>query len=185
MTPENGEDQSPHEPTVQVLAHTRALVDNVALVDVRTVRISAELSYGVEPTRPVDNLRFQQVNSFIADDGVFACRSEFDLTLVDSSEESIARIEFALVADYSVAPGFTPDREAASFFANTTGYFAAFPFARELLRDITCRMSLDPVVLGLLPRQGMSPASIAILRAERMLVLTHSDEPTSAEPESQ
>lgn len=56
---------------------------------------------------------------------------------------------------------------AADVLCSTTGLFAAYPYARELAQSLTTRLQQDPLVLGLLPRGGTTPAAVTRVSGHR------------------
>jgi hypothetical protein len=76
----------------------------------------------------------------------------FEYTAWDSSEPS-ARL-FAVNCNFEVAyrvlGGYTPTNGEISYFSRGTAVFNCWPYARELLRDLTARMGHQAPVLPLL-----------------------------------
>jgi hypothetical protein len=107
--------------------------------------------------------------SFAADDGVYGNRFDYSFVLKgDADEDTLGRVEFSLLLDYDVVEGYKPDLEAAEFVTGTTGYFAAYPYARELFESLAGRLQFDPVVLGLIKRGSMRPGSISVVPQRRL-----------------
>jgi hypothetical protein len=107
-------------------------------------------------------VRFTPTLEFLADAGQFSNRFTYHFDLNDNSGDVVAVIEFTLVLDWAVPADFTPDRAAADFVSSRTGYFAAFPYARELLHSLSTRLGVDSVVLGALNRETLAPTAITI-----------------------
>lgn len=96
-------------------------------------------------------------------------RGEYDLSIYEAPEGNrhngknehapedaalVGTIKFVLASLYQLHlpeednPPFTDDELEA--FAETTAQFAMYPFARELVRDLTSRLSLPPLTLPML-----------------------------------
>lgn len=134
-------------------AEVTTLIENTELVDIRPIRIVAELNH--ETTRPdeIAGTNFDVTLAYASGPGAFGNRFDYRFDLLGPEGEHRGRVEFTLVVDYEVRePQYQPGDEAADFFASTTGYLAAFPYARELFQSLTARMQFDPVVLGMLRR---------------------------------
>lgn len=142
-------------------------MENCEIIDIRPVRVLAEYEDGGGPASVIQRADIEVASGWQADTGVFSNKFEFRIVLGADSGQDVARFEFDLVVDYRTAEGFTPDRDAAEFVTSTTGYFAAYPYARELLQNASARLRLDPVVLGLLRRRpdgGLETMSIGALQ---------------------
>lgn len=147
------------KPDERVMAAARELVSHLELVNVAPVKVSASLVDEVGGRQPTD-VRFTVESSYSAGKGTMANRFRYQITLVDEEASPVAELDFTLQVDYDVEPEFEPDEEAAEFVTSTTGMFGAYPYARELAQNLTTRLQLDPLVLGLLPRGTSQPASI-------------------------
>lgn len=145
---------------VQPTSATRELLAACQLSDVRPTRILAEVL--AEGFRSVTSLGFVPKLEFFVETGQFSNRFSYHFDLNDAGGETVAIVEFILVLDWNVPVDFTPDRSAAEFLTRTTGYFAAFPYARELLHSLTTRLGVDPVVLGALNRENLAPTAVTI-----------------------
>ncbi len=101
--------------------------------------------------------------SFAADEGIYGNRFDYSFVLKgDDEDEPLGTIEFSLVLDYDVDEDYEPGLEAADFVTSTTGYFAAYPYARELFQSLASRLQFDPVVLGLIKRGTLRPGTVSI-----------------------
>lgn len=157
---------APLEPSPELLKAAQDLLAHSDIVDVRPVRISAEIV--VEDPQPVATVSYEPVLEHASSEGVYRNRFTFSFGFRGAAGDLIANMEFVLVVDWTVDEGFTPDEEAAGFVAATTGYFAAFPYARELAQSCTARLGLDPLVLGTLKRGSLQPGGVsAVVRAPR------------------
>ncbi len=150
------------EPSPETKLAAQEILDSCRLVDVRPTRILAELAGGLRTVTSVD---FDPTLEFLAEPGRFANRFSYHVALKDAAEEILATIEFVIVLDWDVPDNFTPDQSAAEFVTSTTSYFAAFPYARELLQSLTARLGLvDSVILGALFRGHLAPEGVTAVR---------------------
>lgn len=164
-------DPAPQElqpPTPELLERARELLSHVDMIGVRASTIQAELAEGIPAGATPSAVTFDVDLAFAADDGVFGNRFDYKVEVLaepgdDERGEFLARIHFSLLVDYRVDDGYTPPTDAADHVASTTGYFAAYPYARELLQSLTARLHIDPVVLGLLNRGTLRPGSISVV----------------------
>ncbi len=129
------------------------LIDNSEIVDVRPVRIVASFEEGGSPGVRIETASIEVASGYINQPGVFSNKFEFRILLNGEGDRPVARFEYDLVVDYRVPKDFEVDRDAADFVTGTTGYFAAYPYAREMLHSMSARLRLDPVVLGFLKRR--------------------------------
>ena len=125
------------------------------LLDVRLTRASIEMPNF--PAQDVD-LRFDLTTTprVQYDDGAdsFAVSVAYDLTVTqdeaDGGERRIADISFTYAALFDTNPAEAFTDESLESFAETTGQFALYPYAREYIQDLTGRLGLPPLTLGLL-----------------------------------
>jgi hypothetical protein len=80
-----------------------------------------------------------------------------DISVDDDSADhgeghEVARIEFKLNALFEVEhqPDGPFTESELTAFGQTTGQFAVYPYARELIADVTRRMGLPPLHIGLM-----------------------------------
>lgn len=75
---------------------------------------------------------------------------EADDPEINSDGPSLARLTFSYAALFHVQQDGEPftDAEVGSF-AETTGSFALYPYAREFVQDMTGRLGLPPLTLSL------------------------------------
>jgi preprotein translocase subunit SecB len=69
----------------------------------------------------------------------------------NTEEQAAATIDFELAALFSLDMGKDeepPSQPELEAYAQSTGYFALYPFARELIYDITGRLALPPLTIG-------------------------------------
>ncbi len=162
MQPPEAKEDSAGRPSEAVLAAARELVSNAELIDVRTVRLAAALADGVVPGQHVASVGMEVGLSFATGEGVYGSRFDYRFEFLAEDDSTLGDIDFSLVADYAVREGFTPDDEAADFVTSTTGFFAAYPYARELLQSLATRLQFDPVVLGMIKRGSMQPGTVTV-----------------------
>jgi hypothetical protein len=153
-----GSDQSALSEEVREAASE--LLERCHLVDVRTTRVFGEVSS--DRPRAAASLEMSPTLEFFADTGQYSNRFHYEFEVKDQLGGNVATLEFTIVLDWTVPGDFTPDREAADFVASTTGYFAAFPYARELVHALSARLGIDPIVLGALHRDTLSPTAVTI-----------------------
>ncbi len=162
MQPPEAREDSPGRPSDAVVAAAQKLVNNAELIDVRTVHLAATLADGVVPGQHVAAVEMEVGLSFATGEGVYGSRFEYRFEFHTEDGSTLGNIEFSLVADYAVSEGFTPDDEAADFVTSTTGFFTAYPYAREVLQSLATRLQFDPVVLGMIKRDSMQPGTVTV-----------------------
>ena len=172
MSPPNADNPDPEPPELEksvapspeLLLKAQELLSNVELLDIRACSISASIDLNSAPGTHVSSVEMDTALAFAAEEGVYGNRLDyrFELKGDDPNNDALGTIEFSLLLDYGVAEGFTPDLEAADYVTGTTGYFAAYPYARELLQSLAVRLQLDPIVLGLVKRGELRPGTIAV-----------------------
>ncbi len=167
------------QPPEEVLAAASELLQHCDIADVRPSRINAELI--VEGPHQVATVTFNPTLEFAASPGFFRNRFTYSFSFEDVDEKPVATMEFVLVVEWSVSPGYEAPQDAAEFVATTTGYFAAFPYARELAQATTARLGLDSLVLGILNRKELRPGAIrVVVRPVIAGVMDHAAESSSA-----
>lgn len=160
--PESATD-APGAPSAEVRAKVQELLSHVELLDIRPCSITASIEQGVVPGAHVAEVEMDLAMSFAADEGIYGNRFDYSFVLKgDDENEPLGTIEFSLVLDYDVDEDYEPDVEAADFLTSTTGYFAAYPYARELFQSLANRLRFDPVVLGLIQRGTLRPRTVSI-----------------------
>lgn len=125
--------------------------------DVRLVESKVDAPEFHDPGKP---LQFQFVSTpsvhYEDDAEAFVISVQYDLSVSqhsadedDASEVTVANVSFTYAALYSklIDDRFTDD--ALEAFAKTTGSFAVYPYAREYVQDVTGRLGLPPLTLGL------------------------------------
>jgi hypothetical protein len=151
--------------TDELRAKVAALIDDAVMIDIRPSEIKANIGEGVAPGAAVDSISVEVAVAFALGQGAYGNRFEFAFTLLGEVEdEPIGHVGFTLLIDYRVSNNFAPDQETAEYFAVTTGYFAAYPYARELFQSLAGRLQFDPLVLGMIKRGSVAPGSVNVLR---------------------
>jgi hypothetical protein len=138
------------------------------MIGVRASAIEAKVAEGTPAGATASTVTFDVDLAFAAEEGIFGNRFDYRFEVLaepgdDERGEFLARIQFSLLVDFRVDEGYTPPTDAADHVASTTGYFAAYPYARELLQSLTARLQIDPVVLGLLNRGTLRPGSVSVV----------------------
>lgn len=139
-------------------ASARELLDNCDIADIHPVHIEAELTAPVP--RKYSKVGFDSTLEHAVGPGAFRNRFGFKFTLADDDDEPVAELSFVLIVEWAVEEGYEPSAEAAEYVAKTTGYFAAYPYARELAQSTASRLGLDPLVLGILNRMETRPSAV-------------------------
>jgi hypothetical protein len=150
-------------PPPELLSKAQDLLTHAELLDIRPCAISASIEQAVAPGTHVGLVEMDLAMSFAADEGVYGNRFDYRFELKGDLGDTLGRIEFSLLLEYEVVDDFKPDLEAAEFVMGTTGYFAAYPYARELFQSVAGRLQFDPVVLGLIKRGSMRPGTISVV----------------------
>ena len=100
----------------------------------------------------------------MVNEDAFRNRYVWKAELVDSSAAPVAELNATLEVEYDIREGFEPDTEAADAVASSTGFFAAYPYVRELFQSSTARLQIDPMVLGMLLAGSTQPRRVTITR---------------------
>src|SRR3970040_2394536 len=116
------------------------LLGHADIVDVRPSRVSAELA--TEGPTTVATAAFDSQIEYAFDQGRFRNRFTYEFRFENQTGEAVATMDFVLIVEWSVDPDFIPAEQAAGHVAATTGYFAAFPYLRELAQSMTARLGL-------------------------------------------
>lgn len=102
--------------------------------------------------------------SYMVNEHAFLNRYVWKAELVDSSGAPVAELNATLLVEYDVRDGFEPDADAADAIASSTGFFATYPYVRELFQSSTARLQIDPMVLGMLLADSTQPRGVTITR---------------------
>jgi preprotein translocase subunit SecB len=146
----------------QAAARLAAITD---ISDVRLVRTSAEIV-----RLPIDSpfLSYQLVSESAVEyepgSESFVVRGTYKVTISSSTtaemkdgleqnpDSTIAKIEFEQAALFVIeaAESDAPKPEELNAYAISTGQFALYPYVREYISDLTMRLGLPPLTLGVL-----------------------------------
>lgn len=151
------------KPDPALFAAARELLDHSEIANVTPVNITASLVDEAPGGEPI-GVRLTLEPSVTVGLGSMANRFQYQIDLLDEAEATVARLDFTLQVEYEIADDYEPDQEAAEFIARTTGLFGSYPYARELAQNLTTRLQLDPLVLGLLPRGMSEPKQVTWVR---------------------
>lgn len=102
--------------------------------------------------------------SYQVNEDAFWNRYVWKAELVDDSSAPVAELNATLLVEYDIREGFEPDAEAADAIASSTGFFATYPYVRELFQTSTARLQIDPMVLGMLLADSTQPRGVTITR---------------------
>lgn len=127
------------------------------MVDVRMVKSDFEHLSFPEPGIPISyDLDVQPAAQLTPDSDAVIVSVDFGLKMSqgDSEPMDIAKIEFTLVGLYTLPEGTDFAEEEIDSFGRTTGVFALYPYAREYIQDVTGRLGLPALTLGLYRMPG-------------------------------
>lgn len=139
------------------------------LVDVRTRRLSAVLNTPVARNQRL-SYNFNTELRYGREEQVFFVEAQYTLNAYQSpaSEDRDAdddapfvELSFELFAVYDLPSPESTDftDEELQAFTNTTAQFALYPFAREVVHQLTHRLGVPPLTLGTL-RIPLDPSEI-------------------------
>jgi hypothetical protein len=99
--------------------------------------------------------------------------ASFQFESTDSSEEHVIvfKVSCAFQLVYHIDDGFIPNKEAQDAFADTFGVFNSWPYAREVIQNLTQRMGLNPPplpILRILPPSSKRPQAPKKKRVARL-----------------
>lgn len=147
---------SPHF-SDEAVEEARAALDRLSILSIAPVSINAVLHDGIE--EPASDARASIAMGYHRGPGSFANVFEFEFEVLNSDRESLATLAFTLRIGYAVDDEtFEVTDAAAGYLTATTGLFGAYPYARELAQNLTMRLGLDPLVIGLLRRDELHSA---------------------------
>lgn len=128
------------------LATIRLMSSSIEHVDFAPPGARLEYAFDVSPSaqyEPGDEHLIVRV------DYALQVRASVESDEKDAASEVLAHAEFTYVALF-VADASEEFTEAeVESFAQTTGAFAIYPYAREYVQDVTGRLGLPPLTLGL------------------------------------
>lgn len=138
----------------QLRAFAGRVASRAELVDVRMVKSAAEhLGFPVAGTPLNYDLDIQPNAHFDSENHALIVSADFALTMdqavgEDEERRDIASFTFTLVALFDTPEGVTFNDEELEGYGATTGIFSLYPYAREYVQDVTGRMGLPPLTLG-------------------------------------
>lgn len=140
------------------------LASRADILDVRLLNTTAKLVRSPEPGSPL-NYHLSSDATVEYDNGEsFVVRVKYQLAIVAASSDeetdpfsdpnaAVANIEFEQGGLFvlQMREGDDPvQAEELNAYAVTTGQFAIYPFAREYIYDVTGRLALPPLTIGVL-----------------------------------
>lgn len=139
----------------------RRMLDHCEMSNVRVLEFSAKRfdEHGEPATAHITSEA-----SYIVKEDAFRNRYMWKANLLDSSDSPVAEVNATLLVEYDIREGFEPDIEAAGAIAGSTGFFAAYPYVRELFQSCTARLQIDPMVIGMLLAGSTQPRGVTITR---------------------
>lgn len=142
-------------------ARVRRMLDRCEMSNVRVLEFSAKRFD--EHSEPA-TAHITSEGSYMVNEDAFRNRYMWKATLLDRSAVTVAEIKATLLVEYEIHEGFEPDMEAADAISGSTGFFAAYPYVRELFQSCTARLQLDPMVLGMLLAGSTQPRGVTVTR---------------------
>lgn len=130
------------------------IAGGVELLDIRMVKSAVDHLGFPLAGHPVNyDLDIRPTSHFDTDRQALVVSADFSLKMDQSEKEGdeerdIASITFTLVALFETPEGASYDTEELDSFGATTGIFSLYPYAREYVQDVTGRMGLSPLTLG-------------------------------------
>lgn len=143
--------------TAELRRRAQHMLDHCELTNIRIIQ------FGAERFGPADaaSATVSSETRYVVDDGLLANRFEWTAEFFDHDEAKVALLTATLLVEYETREGFVADSEAADAIAGSTGYFAAYPYVREVFQSNCARLQLDPLVLGLLMKDRTGPRGIS------------------------
>ena len=140
----------------------RRMLDHCELSNVRVVEFSGKRfdDHG-EPV----TAHLASEAGYLVNEHAFLNRYVWEAKLVDANDAPVAEFNATVLVEYDLHEGFEPDTDAAGAISGSTGYFAAYPYVRELLQSSATRLMLGPMVLGMLLAGSTRPRGVTITRA--------------------
>lgn len=138
----------------------RRMLDHCELSNVRVVEFSGKRFDHGEPV----TAQLASETSYLVNEEAFLNRYVWEARLVDANDACVAELKATVLVEYDLHEGFEPDKDAADAISGSTGYFAAYPYVRELFQSSATRLMLDPMVLGMLLAGSTRPRGVTITR---------------------
>lgn len=139
----------------------RNMLNHCEMSNVRILEFSAKRfdDHSAPATAHMTSETSYQVNG-----DSFRNRYVWKAKLVDDTSAPVAELSATVLVEYDIWEGFEPDAEAADAIASSTGFFASYPYVRELFQTSTARLQIDPMVLGMLLAGSTQPRGVTITR---------------------
>jgi hypothetical protein len=165
----HSEEDPVYETTPEAVAEA---LSHLEVANIFPTEISASID---GPPAPIDFVETDVDIDYLAQEGVFSNRFAWTVRMLhdfsqgrdreegvesDGDSDLIASFSFTFQVDYATDEGYRVHDAEAVAITRTTGLFAAYPYARELLQNLTGRLQLDPIVLGMLMRGEIRPAGV-------------------------
>ena len=135
------------------IPEVKDVVASVQLVDVRLVQLSAHTAIRrPSDVGPVDVPVRWGAEVETGTDAVFLVRATIEVRVVprEKRDKPAVQIEAVFELSYRLPDQMVVPGEVLAEFASTNGIFNAWPYARQLVHEISQRMQLPPLVLPLL-----------------------------------
>lgn len=146
---------------------TRELLAKCEMSSIRLRRCNATLQGEEEKlTAPIKLAFSHSASSPGLIDGILRIEADFRFQGFDSSEgkSPLFSLDCSFDIDYEIKEGFAPPPEAIEAFKEGNAIFNCWPYARELVQNLTSKMCLSPPPLPLLrmiPKPKPKPSTSA------------------------
>lgn len=139
----------------------RVMLSHCEISNVRVLEFSANRfdEHGAPATAHISS-----ETSYLVNEQAFRNRYVWQANLVDEMETPVAELNATVLVEYDIHEGFEPDMKAAGAISQSTGFFAAYPYVRELFQSATTRLQIDPMVLGMLFVGTTRPRGVTMTR---------------------
>ncbi len=147
----------------EIIERAQSMLSRCEVGNIRPTAISAARGDG---NANLDAVHVSVDSAFHVSEDAFAGRYTWTIGIDDDGGVRAADLAVTILVEFQLGPDFVPDQEAADFITATTGYFAVYPYVREIVQDLTTRLQLDPTVLGFLRRGDKFPDAANFVRRE-------------------
>jgi preprotein translocase subunit SecB len=151
---------APHD--LGLLEQVQDIVLRTRLLDIRLTHWSGDVQFTVQNEAKQLRIDPGTPEYRISDDSI-SCRFRHTIELLDDDQNVCATVESHHIANFALAPGPDISEDAVSTWVDQNVFFMVYPYLREAVQTMTTRLSLDPVVLGTLLRDGGRPSGVSIL----------------------
>ena len=146
-----------------LLEQVEDLVRRTSLVDIRLIHWSGDVRFDIRAE--TKQLRIDAgTPDYRIDDDSISCRFRHTVELLDDDENAYATVEAHHIANFALEPGSDVSEDAVSAWVDHNVFFMIYPYLREAIQTMTTRLNVDPVVLGVLSRNGARPSGGSILK---------------------